>query len=139
MEGIYQQALDKFLALKKSPVFLQPYSIIELESQKLDHVHKSMQQVIQIIYEQKIRAFREFVPQFHIFFEKKIQKKAYTFQLLEERLKNFSPLATLKRGYSIVTNTKGKIITRKQDVQKNEIVKAKVSDGEFYAVVKEIN
>ena len=47
-----------------------------------------------------------------------------------------SPLKTLSRGYSIVTKSDGKIVNKVTDLNKNDEIKIRLSDGEKQAVVK---
>ncbi len=51
-------------------------------------------------------------------------------------LDSYSPLKTLSRGYSIVTNIEGKAIVNKADVKSGEEVKIKVTDGIIESIVK---
>lgn len=70
----------------------------------------------------------------------KNQIKAFTNQYLLklEQLEKLSPIATLKRGYSLVTDENTKIIRSVNNVKENQLVNITVADGSFYAkVVKE--
>ena len=52
------------------------------------------------------------------------------------KLDSLSPLKTLSRGYSIVTKSDGKIVNKVTDLNKNDEIKIRLSDGEKKAVVK---
>ena len=52
------------------------------------------------------------------------------------KLDSLSPLKTLSRGYSIVTKGDGKIVNKVTDLNKNDEIKIRLSDGEKQAVVK---
>ena len=52
------------------------------------------------------------------------------------KLDSLSPLKTLSRGYSIVTKSDGKIVNKVTDLNKNDEIKIRLSDGEKQAVVK---
>jgi exodeoxyribonuclease VII large subunit len=47
-----------------------------------------------------------------------------------------SPLATLQRGYAIVTDATGTVITDAQTVRSGDIIEAKLARGSVRAVVE---
>ena len=59
-------------------------------------------------------------------------------RLAARTLDSVSPLATLERGYSIVSDaTTGKLLTRAQDTRPGALLKAKMSEGHILARVEE--
>jgi exodeoxyribonuclease VII large subunit len=48
----------------------------------------------------------------------------------------FSPLATLERGYAIVTDSKGAVITNAQDVRAGQLIDARLTQGSIRARVE---
>ncbi len=69
----------------------------------------------------------------------------YTSQLLNEKKQQFrhnselldsvSPLATLSRGYAIIENAEHRIIRNINDINKGEVITAKIKNGDFKAKV----
>lgn len=51
------------------------------------------------------------------------------------KLNTASPLATLARGYSIVTNLNGNVVTRAEQTQKGELLEVQLSEGSIKAEV----
>ena len=47
-----------------------------------------------------------------------------------------SPLATLERGYAIVTDSKGAVITNAQDVRAGQIIEARLTKGSVRARIE---
>jgi exodeoxyribonuclease VII large subunit len=47
-----------------------------------------------------------------------------------------SPLATLERGYAIVTDSKGKVVTNAQDVRAGQLIDARLTQGSIRARVE---
>jgi exodeoxyribonuclease VII large subunit len=47
-----------------------------------------------------------------------------------------SPLATLERGYAIVTDSKGTVITNAQDVRSGQIINARLTQGSVRARIE---
>ena len=62
--------------------------------------------------------------------ERVLEIKRYH-ELLQERLKGLSPKDILKRGFSIVTNEKGKSIISAKSVKKNERLNVMTYNGSF--------
>lgn len=67
-----------------------------------------------------------------------LQNKQHILNNLSSTLDAISPLATLHRGYSILTKDK-KIIKSVKDVQLDDTLTAKLHDGELTCIVKQIN
>jgi exodeoxyribonuclease VII large subunit len=58
--------------------------------------------------------------------------------LLKERLINLSPITILERGYSIVTNDEGKVISVAKELKEDEIIKVRFAQGQIEAITKTI-
>ena len=48
---------------------------------------------------------------------------------LTKRLRSLNPFAVLQRGYSIVTNGTGQVVSKVSQVSRDELVDVKLSDG----------
>lgn len=53
-------------------------------------------------------------------------------------LEMHSPMHTLKRGYALLENAKGKVITSTKETKVGNVIKVKLEDGELETVVKKI-
>ncbi len=71
----------------------------------------------------------------------KVTKKNNQFNNLTQRLDTLSPLATLKRGYSITTygGKEGKIVRNANSLKKNDVIDVRFSSGIISANVKDIH
>ena len=49
-----------------------------------------------------------------------------------------SPLATLDRGYAIVSDAKGKALVRARDVKPGEDIRARLARGELLATIRDV-
>jgi exodeoxyribonuclease VII large subunit len=72
----------------------------------------------------------------------KIQQQIFTqykikLQHLSKSLNTLSPLATLQRGYSIITNAQGKIVRKNTEIKIGEKITAQLAEGEIKVVVTE--
>lgn len=60
------------------------------------------------------------------------------FKLAAGKLNAVSPLATLQRGYAIVTDTKGTVVTDATSVNKGDMIQTRLSRGTLQARVEQI-
>ena len=60
-----------------------------------------------------------------------LENARYRFQKIEGILRVLGPDATLRRGYSITTDERGKLIRSVADVRPKMKIKTRISDGEF--------
>ncbi|MGC7890712.1 exodeoxyribonuclease VII large subunit [Vibrio anguillarum] len=67
--------------------------------------------------------------------EKKLLRTAHRLTLAAEKLDAVSPLATLKRGYSITRDNSGKVIHRARDLKTGDQLITRVADGEVFSTV----
>ena len=67
-----------------------------------------------------------------------LQERQHSLQVQMQGLHNLSPLQTLERGFSLVTNDQEKLITRATQLKLGDSVRARLHEGEFSAVVSEI-
>lgn len=66
----------------------------------------------------------------------KYQKNEMELNRLIDLLDSLSPLKTLTRGYSVVSNEENKIIKSVKDVSKEEKITITLSDGQVFAIVE---
>ena len=64
-----------------------------------------------------------------------LENARHRFQRIEGILRVLGPDATLRRGYSITTNERGKIIRTIAAVRPKMKIRTRVSDGEFSSEV----
>ncbi|MGD9108614.1 MAG: exodeoxyribonuclease VII large subunit [Gammaproteobacteria bacterium] len=67
-----------------------------------------------------------------------IETKQNKLQLLSRALNAISPLATLKRGYAIITNQKNSVIQKSNMVKIGEKINAKLATGKLQCTVEQI-
>ena len=70
--------------------------------------------------------------------QNKIKDNKQQFLRLGKLLHAVSPLSTLERGYSISTDTKGKLITRVADIEVQQSIVTRIADGELTCTVNDI-
>lgn len=72
----------------------------------------------------------------HQSFNSYLHRQKNRFANNAEKLNLVSPLATLQRGYAITTDEQGKVITHTNQVQPNQKLNIKVSDGDIKVIAK---
>lgn len=100
----YQVKVD---ALAKRPVIMRPEEIFNVSEIVIDGLNERMEIAVSRILERKKAAFSE----------------------LTAKAELLSPVATLVRGYSVLKNAKGHVITSVGDVETGEKFTALVKDG----------
>ena len=91
-----------------------PLSTGNLLRQQTDHFQNILQQVMQ----------------------KKLSEANRKIEQLQSSIKILGPKTTLDRGYAIVLNKQGKVVTSPENVRTGEILDLKVSKGQFQTTVK---
>lgn len=66
-----------------------------------------------------------------------LEEKRHALRRNMELLDSVSPLNTLERGYSIVTDDKGRVVKSASTLKPDDAINIRLSDGEVPAVVKE--
>lgn len=64
-----------------------------------------------------------------------LRDQQYKLALQAEKLDTVSPLSTLKRGYSITRDSKGAVLTSRQQLQSGDTIITRFSDGEVASVI----
>ena len=75
------------------------------------------------------------IKQLESFIKAKQEKEKTKYSSLIAKLDAYSPLKTLKRGYTL-TKKEGKILKSKEDIKKGEIVEIRFIDGEVKAKIQ---
>ncbi|SIS48230.1 exodeoxyribonuclease VII large subunit [Neptunomonas antarctica] len=73
----------------------------------------------------------------HQFYKHRDQKR-YALGQLATRLNAISPLATLERGYAIIQDNKGKVVTQAQQVKTGDVLINRLHQGSFSSRVETI-
>jgi exodeoxyribonuclease VII large subunit len=159
----YSQLLDRNLSrLTHSRYFRQPEELILQQQLSLDDLAGNLKRNFKIFTEMKRERLSDFDKS--IFFKRPevilkepsrkfletkdkllksssqcIKLKRQDFRNGLAKLESLSPLAVLRRGYSITKDLKtNKIIKRIKDVREQDLIKTQLSDGQIQSVVKEV-
>ncbi|WP_039984962.1 exodeoxyribonuclease VII large subunit [Vibrio owensii] len=67
--------------------------------------------------------------------DRKLLTMRHQLAIAAEKLDTVSPLATLKRGYSITQTERGQVVTQAKDVKTGDVLVTRLSDGELRSTV----
>lgn len=71
-----------------------------------------------------------------------VQRRLHTLEarlrLAAGKLNTVSPLATLQRGYAIVTNADGHVVTDAAELKNGEVIETRLSRGSLQARVEQV-
>ena len=104
---------EKFNSLIKKQVFNKPEKLFSDKIQKLDNLTMKLEWNI----------------------EKNITEAKRRFNLLNSKLESLSPLKTIKRGYSVLTDENGNTIKSIAKIKKGDYIYNKLSDGKIKSKV----
>ena len=124
-EDIYQFLDDASLrsgeALKKRISMLKDR--LNMLSQRSFFLHPES------IYQEKQKELQEKQSRITLSYKHLIDRKAALLQNLSDRLTSVNPNNVLKRGYSIVEGSDGRVLTSIANIQINDTLKVKLQDG----------
>ncbi len=138
LKNKYRIEKDRLFALLKSRVHLQPRAVLDAPGQSLDLISRELkQQMIQRMKESRnlLKAF-DVLP---LHYNNQIREHKKNFTVVSERLSSFSPLATLKRGFSVVRNGKKQIIRKHSDTKVGESLEVILFEGKLSVKVESID
>ena len=109
LKNRHRQEKDRLMRLFESRVYREPQSIFEPFQQSLDLCSRELRQAtFNRIREGRLQLSDSTALQ--ALYERNLMAHGKRFSLASERLQNFSPLATLKRGYSVVRDFNGNVL-----------------------------
>lgn len=115
-------AMQNYVALRKQ--YVDKIKASKLEKKPLDIIRQYKMTIMQDMKEMKD------------ILGLKIQKDKTKYYQLVSKLDALSPLKTLSRGYSVVQNKNGNVITKITDVKKDDKLKVTLTDGKINVVVE---
>lgn len=107
---------EKIENIKKSRSFTEPLRMLEDRIQELDEIHSKI-----------TKNWKQY-----------LKEKKQKLETQEERLKALGPNETMGRGYSIIMDDEGDLITSVEDVNEGESIDIRMIDGELKAKIKEV-
>jgi exodeoxyribonuclease VII large subunit len=126
---------DKYTKISNSRIFREPQFILFDRYQIVDDILKN----IFLLGKNRItKKFSELQKYDNISFyiKSNLESTKNKFLLVQERIENFSPLGTLKRGYSVVRNKNKNVIKSIKQVNLGDEIEIILEEGKIIAEVK---
>lgn len=114
--------------IRQSRIWEKPGAFLEMPAQHLDLIVRELKSMMF----DRVRENRNRLGKYDTLpylYQKKMDGFGRRFAVADERLRGFSPLATLKRGYAVVRNEKGRVIRSYREVQDDEGLEILLSEG----------
>jgi exodeoxyribonuclease VII large subunit len=136
LTGVIRIGKEKWTGVTNRVVFQNPKSILEPRQNHFDEIITKISLLGKNYLVKKQSEFQKFEV-FHQNWKSYLERVHNKFRLAEQRLDHFSPLGTLKRGYSVLRNTNKQVISSVKQIQKNETLEVFLFDGKLQVEVKE--
>ncbi len=138
MESKLRELTSRFQYIQNRRFFLHPLDIVHSRTMMLHDFEKKLHASMKIFLSQ-CKTKLSSIPSLTAAIKTLLKDKRHSFYLLLQTIEKLSPIALLKRGYSIVTNSKGDIIKRIHDTSIGETVTLEVSDGIMESTITSIS
>lgn len=126
---------DKYIKISNSRIFREPQFILFDRYQIVDDILKNIFLLGENRITKKYSELQKF-DNISIYIKSNLESTKNKFLLIQERIENFSPLGTLKRGYSVVRNKNKNVIKSIKQVNLGEEIEIILEDGKIIAEVK---
>ena len=126
---------DRVIRVATSAVYENPMAILKHPAETLQWQLRELQSSMQSTYIQSLRSLEKF-SHLPMLYQRELDRQTNRYSVLSERLDNFSPLGTLKRGFSVVRDSNGKVIRRAADLKKDQEVELLFGEGRAKARIE---
>lgn len=133
----HKRGKERVRRLLQSRVHTTPRGFLEPFMLQVDTAEREMSSALRARVEHAARRF-ESARNLGIYFDARLRRHSARFDLLSERLANFSPLGTLKRGYAIVRDQSKTIVREAAQVAPGDRLEIILGKGRLQARVLEI-
>ena len=125
---------DRVVRVAGSNVYQNPMAILNHPAEKLQWQLREMQSSMQSLYVESLRGLERY-SHLPVLYQREMDRHSRKYSLLAERLDNFSPLGTLKRGFSVVRDSTGKVVRKAADLARGQDVELLFAEGKARATV----
>ncbi len=122
---------------KKQRLLLAIRRKLDFASQRLDSLEKQMIHPGMVI-QQAYQLCEQLQKQLILLINNTVEKSKNKLSVLSARLNTVSPLATLSRGYAIVSSENNEVVYNIMEVKVNQALTTQLHNGKFVSIVKEI-
>lgn len=127
VEGELRVLQERFLRTSEKDFWEKPYVLVEEQSRWLDELESRLHYTFNSIVQTTTNSLQKLTP-LSVLISQKIRLTRAGFETTAGRFEAFSPMATLKRGYSVVYS-QGKIVTDSAKLKKGERIEIRLAKG----------
>jgi exodeoxyribonuclease VII large subunit len=134
----YRNEKSRLERIFQSRVYTNPQSMLNERAQRLDYLSRELRAaLLGRVHEAGVRLRRsDALP---MLFDRNLQKMNRRFSLAQERLQNFSPLATLQRGFAVVRDQSKNVIRKSAQVRQGDRLEVLLGEGSLRVRVEELD
>jgi len=114
----------------------QPSTRLAREQHRLQQTAFALQQRVQAVVTQQRSHLQRAETDLPNALQRDVQRRQQQLQHAQARLQLLNPKLVLKRGYALLTDEQGHVLTRAQQVQAGQAVQAELSEGRLEMTVK---
>ncbi|XDD48733.1 exodeoxyribonuclease VII large subunit [Leptospira sp. WS92.C1] len=126
---------DRLRLVSGKFIFKEPMQLLNQRSQRVDEIGVRLQKAVQnklSLARVKWERYTNLTPRIQNILSHKKQRAEFLFSKVED----LSPVSTMKRGYSIVRNGKGKIVTSPEQTKPEEELQILLAGGTMQVIRK---
>ncbi|PJZ51694.1 exodeoxyribonuclease VII large subunit [Leptospira adleri] len=126
---------DRLRLLSGKFIFKEPMQLLNARSQRVDEIGVRLQKAVRNkmdLAKVRIERYTALTPRILNILSHKKQRAEF----LTSKVEDLSPASTMKRGYSIVRNTKGKIISSPEQTKPEEELQVLLAGGTMQVIRK---
>ncbi|GBF42109.1 exodeoxyribonuclease VII large subunit [Leptospira ellinghausenii] len=137
LTGVIRIGKEKWSGVTSRVVFQNPKAVLEPRQNHLDELLTKISLLGKNYLVKKQSEFQKF-DSFQQNWKSYLERVQTKYKLAEQRLDHFSPLGTLKRGYSVLRNSDKQVISSISQIKEKESLEVFLFDGKLQVEVKEI-
>lgn len=125
------------LAMAEESIQRSIHSTLENKKRSVQSTESGIQALIEDKALDAATTLKELKREIKVSIEGRFNDSTVAFQSLKKETEALSPLSILKRGYAVVTDSKGRILKSAKSVKPGDEVTTRLHKGEFISIVKE--
>lgn len=133
----HRNATERLQRVLQSRVYQEPHSLWQQREQELDLLVRDLRNSLENALISGRTIYAQHTRLLPVYYRRTLDQKRSRFELLAERLQNFSPLGTLDRGYAIVRDKHKNIIRNANQVQIGDALELLLAKGRLSVELKE--
>jgi len=119
------------------------YRLLNSQQKRIDYYSNRLQQAVRTLQHNSPgkqlsalgKTLQQLQKRLNYTMHQSLRQQQQALSLLAGRMHTASPMATLQRGYAVITNSKNKLISNSQQLKQGDYIEAKLAHGELECVV----